>query len=146
LCAQIQSEAVQVCLIGKGFSALPAAIPRLLTVLTAGSAPGRKIRHPVYTLLMSLSLKLATAFTPLLVWGALWLLSRCGGISPTRFTPWLKTGFVVLIVVSLFLFAFDHTPLSSFLNLHAWGLWTANLWITKNGQEKAQQLLTSLNL
>jgi len=131
-------------MLGQGQSA---ATVRHLTVQTAGSALSRKTRHPVYNLPMSLSLKLAVAFNPLLVWGALWLLSRFGGISPTRFTPWLKTGFAVLIVVSVLLFAFDHAGLSSFFNSHASGLWAANLWISKNYRhEKTQQLLTSLNL
>jgi len=96
---------------------------------------------------MSWSLRLAITFTPLLVWGALWLLSRFSGVSPTRFTPGLRTGFVVLIVVSLVLLAFDHARLSRLFNLHAWGLFVANAWIARHyKQGKTEQLLTSLKL
>jgi hypothetical protein len=56
---------------------------------------------------MGLSLRLAIMFTPVLVWGVLYLTSRFGGISPTRFMPWLRAGFVVLMGVSLILFVFD---------------------------------------
>ncbi len=97
---------------------------------------------------MSLSLRLAIMFTPALVWGVLYLTSRLGGISPTRFMPWLKAGFVVLMGVSLILFVFDRTHLSDVVAIHAWGLFGAEVWITRHYkvQQKTEQLVTSLNL
>lgn len=97
---------------------------------------------------MSLSLRLAIMFTPVLVWGALYLTSRLSGISPTRFVPWLRAGFVVLMVVSLILFVFDHTHLSDVIAIHAWGLFGAEVWITRHYkvQQKTKPLVTSLNL
>jgi hypothetical protein len=69
---------------------------------------------------MNLSLRLAIMFSPLLVWGALYIASRLGGISATRFAPWLRTGFVVLMGVSIVLFIFDRTRLASVVAIHAW--------------------------
>ena len=96
---------------------------------------------------MSLSLRLAIMSTPLLVWAVLYLLSRVGGISPTRFRPLLRVGFVVLMGVSLMLFVFDRTRLSHIVAIHAWGIFGAQLWITRRyKQEKTEPLLTSLKL
>jgi len=95
---------------------------------------------------MSFSLRLAIMFSPLLIWGLLYLASRLGGISPTRFTPWLRTGFVVLMGVSLILFVVDHTHLSDVLAIHAWGLFGADMWIKRQNEQEAEQLTTLLKL
>jgi hypothetical protein len=95
---------------------------------------------------MSLSLRLAIMFTPLLVWGLLYVTSRLGRISPTRFMPWLKAGFVVLMGVSLILFVFDHARLSDVVAIHAWGLFGAELWIARHYKQETKHLVTSLNL
>jgi len=97
---------------------------------------------------MGLSLRLAIMLTPVLVWGVLYLTSRLGSISPTRFMPWLRAGFVVLMGVSLILFVFDRTQLSDVVAIHAWGLFGAEVWITRRYkvQQKTQQLVTSLDL
>lgn len=97
---------------------------------------------------MGLSLRLAIMLTPVLVWGVLYATSRLGGISPTRFMPWLRAGFFVLMGVSLILFVFDRTHLSDVVAIHAWGLFGAEVWITRHYkvQQKTEQLVTSLNL
>jgi hypothetical protein len=96
---------------------------------------------------MSLPLRLAIMLTPLLVWAALYLLSRFAGISPTRFAPWLRAGFILLMGVYVTLFAFGHTGLSDIFAIHAWGLLVANLWIKRRyRQEMAESVLTSLKL
>jgi len=95
---------------------------------------------------MSLSLRLAIMFSPLLVWGLLYLASRLSGISPTRFTPWLRTGFVVLMGVYLISFIFDRTRFSDVVAIHAWGLFGAELWIKRHYKQEAAQLVTSLKL
>jgi hypothetical protein len=95
---------------------------------------------------MNLSLRLAIMFSPLLVWGALYLASRLGGISPTRFAPWLRTGFVVLMGVSIVLFIFDRTRLANVVAIHAWGFYGAELWIKLRYKQEAEQLVTSLKL
>ena len=95
---------------------------------------------------MSLPLRLAIMFTPVLVWGLLYLTSRLGGISPTRFMPWLKADFVVLMGVSLTLFAFDRTHLSNVVAIHAWGLFGAQLWIQRHYKQETKELVTSLKL
>jgi hypothetical protein len=95
---------------------------------------------------MSLPLRLAIMFTPLLVWGVLYLTSRLGGISPTRFMPWLKAGFVVLMGVSLILFVFDRTRFANVLAIHAWGLFGAQLWIQRHYKRETKELVTSLKL
>ena len=57
---------------------------------------------------MSIWLRL-TIFSsgPLLVWGLLYLASRFGGISLTRFIPWLRIGGIVLLGLSAMLLVFD---------------------------------------
>jgi hypothetical protein len=95
---------------------------------------------------MSLSLRLAIMFTPVLVWGVLYLTSRLGGISPTRFTPWLRAGFLVLMGGSLILFVFDRTHLSDVVAIHAWGLFGAELWIERHHKQDSKELVTSLKL
>jgi len=95
---------------------------------------------------MSLSLRLAIMFTPLLVWGVLYLLSRLAGISPGLFTPWLRAGFVVLMGVSLIFFVFDRTRLSDIVAIHAWGLFGADMWIRRRYKQETEQLVTSLKL
>jgi hypothetical protein len=99
---------------------------------------------------MSLSLRLAIMSTPVLVWAVLYLVSRLGGISPKRFMPWLKAGFVVLMGVSLMLFVLDRTHLSDIVAIHAWGLFGADLWIKRRYkldiEQDSGQLVTSLKL
>jgi hypothetical protein len=95
---------------------------------------------------MSFSLRLVMMFSPLLVWGMLYLASRLGGISATRFTPWLRTGFVVLIGVSIILFVFDRTRLANVVAIHASGFYGAELWIKLHYKQEAEQLVTSLKL
>lgn len=88
--------------------------------------------------------------TPVLVWGALYLVSRLGGISPKRFAPWLRVGFLVLMGMSLILFVLDRTHLSDIVGIHAWGLFGAELWIKRRYKldiaQDAGQLMTSLKL
>jgi hypothetical protein len=95
---------------------------------------------------MNLTLRLAIMFSPLLVWGMLFLASRLGGIAPTRFAPWLRTGFVVLMGVSIMLFIFDRTRLANVVTIHAWGFYGAELWIKLHYKQEAEQLVTSLKL
>jgi hypothetical protein len=95
---------------------------------------------------MNLSLRLAVMFSPLLVWGMLYFASRLGGISPTRFAPWLRTGFVVLMVGSIVLFIFDRTRLANAVAIHAWGFYGAELWIKLHYKQEAGPLVTSLKL
>jgi len=86
-------------------------------------------------------------FTPLLGWGALYLVSRLGGIAPTRFTPWLRAGFIVLMGLSLILFVFDRTRFSDVVAIHAWGLFGADMWIRRRyKQHDTEPLFTSLKL
>lgn len=84
--------------------------------------------------------------TPLLIWGALYLASRLGGIPVTSFTPWLRAGFVVLMVISLILFVLDHTHLSDVVAIHAWGLFGAEMWIARRHKQETKELVTSLKL
>jgi len=95
---------------------------------------------------MSLSLRLAIMFTPLLVWGLLYLTSRLGRFSLTRFMPWLKAGYVVLMGLSLILFVFNHGRSSDVIAIHAWGLFGAQLWIARHNKQETKQFVTSLNL
>jgi hypothetical protein len=52
------------------------------------------------------------------------------------------------MVVSLIWFVFDHTHLSDVVAIHAWGLFGAEVWITRHYkvQRKNEPLVTSLNL
>ena len=101
----------------------------------------------VYNSSMNLSLRLATTLSPVLVWGVLYLASRLGGISPTRFTPWLRAGFFVLMVLSITFIVFDRTRLGNFVSLHGWGLYSAELWIKHHYKhEREEELVTSLKL
>jgi hypothetical protein len=95
---------------------------------------------------MNFSLRLAVMFSPLVVWGLLYLASRLGGISPTRFAPWLRTGFVVLMVVSIIFFIFDRTRIANVVAIHTWGFYGAELWIRVHFKQEAEQLVTSLKL
>ena len=95
---------------------------------------------------MSLSLRLAIMLSPLLVWGVLYLTSWLGGISPKRFAPWLRAGYVVLMGVSVMLFVFDRTHVSDVVVIHAFGLLGAELWITRQSKRETEQLVTSLKL
>jgi len=95
---------------------------------------------------MNLSYRLATTLSPVLVWGVLYLVSRLGGIAPTRFTPWLRAGFFVLILLDITLFVFDHTHLANFASLHGWGLYSAELWIKRRYKYEREELVTSLKL
>ena len=88
---------------------------------------------------MGLPLRLAILFTPLLVWGLLYLTSRLGDISPMRFMPWLRAGFFVLLGASLALFAFDRTHLSNVVAIHAWGLFGAQLWIQRHYKQETSE-------
>jgi hypothetical protein len=107
----------------------------------------RTIPSKVYNLAVSLPLRLTIMFTPLLVWGALYLVSRLGGIAPTRLTPWLRASFLVLIGLSLILFVFDRTRLSDIVGIHAWGLFGADMWIRRRcKQYDTEPLVTSLKL
>jgi hypothetical protein len=101
---------------------------------------------PVYNPFVSFSLRLAIMFSPALVWGLLYLTSRLGRVPLTRFTPWLRTGFVVLMGISLMLFVFDRTRLSNVVAIHAWGLFGAELWVQRRRKQEAGQFLTSLKL
>lgn len=85
-------------------------------------------------------------FSPLLVWGMLYLVSRLGGISPALFAPWLRVGFVVLMGVSLIFFVFDRSRLSDVVAIHAWGFFGADVWIRRHYKQETEQLVTSLNL
>jgi hypothetical protein len=89
---------------------------------------------------------LATTLSPLLVWCVLYLACRLGGISPTRFTPWLRAGFFVLMVVSIIFFIFDHTRIANVVAIQGWGLYGAELWIKHHYKQEAEQLVTSLKL
>lgn len=95
---------------------------------------------------MSLSLRLAIMFSPLLVWGVLYLAWRLGGILPTLFTPWLRAGFFVLMSVSLIFFVFDRTRLSDVVAIHAWGLFGADVWIRRHYKQETEQNVISLKL
>jgi hypothetical protein len=95
---------------------------------------------------MNLALRLSIMSTPLVVWGVLYVAYRLTGISLTRFQPWLRIGFVVLMGVSLIGFVFDHTFLSNIISIHAWGLFGANVWITRHYKLDTQPLVTSLKL
>ena len=86
-------------------------------------------------------------FTPLLVWGALYLVSHLGCVAPTRFTPWLRAGFLVLMGLSLIFFVFDRTRSSDVIAIHAWGLFGADMWIRhRTKQHETELLVTSLKL
>jgi hypothetical protein len=86
-------------------------------------------------------------FTPLLVWGALYLVSRLGGIAPARLTQWLWPGFLILMGLSLILFVLDRTRLSDVVAIHAGGLFGADMWIRRRyKQHDTEPLVTSLKL
>jgi len=96
---------------------------------------------------VSLPLRLAIMFTPLLVWGALYLVSRLGGIAPARLTQWLWPGFLILMGLSLILFVLDRTRLSDVVAIHAGGLFGADMWIRRRyKQHDTEPLVTSLKL
>jgi hypothetical protein len=112
---------------------------------TAADAVSRSIIRS-----MSMSSRLAIACTPLLVWALLYLASRVAGILPTRFLPWLRTGWFALMVVSLISFIGDHDRLANILLIHAGGLSGAELWIRRhhklNFEQRDENLVTSLKL
>jgi len=97
---------------------------------------------------MSPSSRIGIACTPLLVWALLYLASRVAGILPTRFLPWLRTGWFALMVVSLISFIGDHDRLANILLIHAGGLSAAELWIRRyyklDLEQRDNDLVTSL--
>ena len=102
---------------------------------------------PVYTPVVSLPLRVAFIFSPLLVWGALYLCVRLGGISPLRFTPWLRAVFLALMGVFLILVVLDRTRWSDIVSIHAWALLGADLWIKRRyKQDQPEPLLNPLKI
>lgn len=85
-------------------------------------------------------------FTPVLVWGLLFVVSRLGGVSPTRFSPWLRIGFLVLSGPYLILSVFDRTRWLDVVAVHAWGLFAADVWIQRKYKQQVEPLVTSLKL
>ena len=94
---------------------------------------------------MNVPLRLAIVFSPLLVWGALYLAWRLGRIPLARFVPWLRAGFVVLLGVRIVLAVSGSNHWSDIVMTNAWGLFGAHLWTTR-GRKKESETLISLNL
>ena len=100
----------------------------------------------VYNPPMNFWLRLAIMSTPFVIWGVLYLACRLSGISPARLQPWLRIGFRVLVGASLIEFVFDRSFLSNIISLQAWGLFGANVWITRHYKLDTKSPITSLRL